>query len=371
MLPLPALPDTAGACQIDLRAGGQGHEFLLAGWSHAEKEYTWTLGKKSLVRLPAPAAACDCSLKFRAGPMVRAGAAPFQRLDVSVNGTLLARLIARAPAQHELFVPAALLAQDSVDIVFHMPDAQPPTEDGSGDSRELGFWLASLEFAPLPAAPPLPHAAARAADKAMLMDLQSLGENCELGFVQRFGGAEPLGLFRWASTPLPNLLAALAARFAGLGEANNLVIEADEASEFQVLDTRYGFRNHSFAFANAGARREDLLKRERVRLPFMARLLIEDLERADKLFCFHDAGRSDRAAIERLVAALGAYGPNSLLWMCPAPAPPLVGTAERLGPRLIRGFVDRFQPLHDVRKPSVAAWMGAIRGAVGIWRGAA
>jgi hypothetical protein len=55
--------------------------------------------------------------------------------------------------------------------------------------------------------------------------------------------------------------------------------------------------------------------------------------------------------------------------MCPAPAPHFSGTAERLGPLLIRGYVDRFQPLHDVRTPSVAAWMGAIRGAVGIWRG--
>ncbi len=34
-----------------------------------------------------------------------------------------------------------------------------------------------------------------------------------------------------------------------------------------MLDKRDGFRNHSFAFADIGARREDVLKREQVRLP--------------------------------------------------------------------------------------------------------
>jgi hypothetical protein len=37
--------------------------------------------------------------------------------------------------------------------------------------------------------------------------------------------------------------------------------------------------------------------------------------------------------------------------MCKADHPGQVGTAEFLGERLIRGFVDRFQPPHDMRTP--------------------
>ena len=194
------------------------------------------------------------------------------------------------------------------------------------------------------------------------------GENCELGLVQRIGGAEPLGLFRWASTPLPNLLAALDARFDGLGAADTLVIEMDGASEFHVVDRQFGFRNHSFAFHNAGARREDILKREMARLPYMARMMTEDLETAGKLFCFHDAARSGRERIEQLMAALGRFGPNWLLWVRLAQRPEQVGTAERVGERLIEGYIDRFQPLDNVKTPSVEAWMRVVRAAHGIWR---
>jgi hypothetical protein len=362
--------ETGFRYEIDFRAGGTGQETLIAGWSYPERDYTWTLGPRSILHIPVATATCDSALKFRAGPMVRQGVVSFQRLHVAVNGRTVARLVSRAPSVYELYVPADVLKERPVlEIEFQMPDAHAPDEvGGPGDTRELGVWLSSLQLAPL-ARPTGGQADNQAAtDKALLMDLQSLGENCELGFVQRLGGAEPLGLFRWASTPLQNLLAALDARFAGLGAIENLAIEVDEASEFQVLDRRFGFRNHSFAFQNAGAKRDDILKREVARLPFMARIMIEDLEGGQKLFCFHDAGRSNLDRIELLTRALGKYGPNWLLWVYPAGAPARVGTAERIGDRLIRGYVDKFQPLHNVKTPSVAAWMGAIRVAHGLWR---
>ncbi len=358
---------------IDLRAGGHGQEFLIAGWSHPEAEYTWTLGQRSLVRLPAAEPArdpgCDWALKLRAGPMLRPGVVAFQRLHVTVNGTTIARLVCRAPSQYELHVPAAALrGHPAVDIVFELPDAQPPGDlAGGGDRRELGVWLSSLHFAPLEAPAP-PPAGSAAADRAMLMALHSLGANCELGFVQRAGGAEPLGLFRWANTPLPNLLGALDARFAGLGAPDSLAIELDGASEFQVVDRRFGFRNHSFAFQTQGARREDVLRRELVRLPYLARLLVEELEAAEKLFCFHDAGRSGPEAVARLAEALGRYGPNWLLWVRVAETAAQIGAAEPAGERLIVGYIDRFQPLGHVENPSLAAWMGALRAAHGLWQ---
>ncbi len=302
--------------------------------------------------------------------MVWEGLVDFQRLYVEVNGRAIAKLIYRIPSQHELFIPAeTLVGSNTVEIVFHTPDALSPSAlGGSGDTRPLGVWLSSLQLQLLVHAPKSSQAAAAASDKEILMDLQSLGENCELGFVQRSGGAEPFGLFRWASTPLANLLNALEARFEGLGQPENIAIEVDEASEFQILDKKFGFRNHSFAFRSAGARKEDILKRELVRLPFMAQLLIEDLEQATKLFCFHDAGRSGLDRIELLIAAIGKYGPNSLLWVCPAKDLKQVGTAERVHDRLIRGYIDRFQPLDHVRQPSLEAWVATIRAAHDLWR---
>ncbi len=364
-------PTVGPRIEIDFRAGGHGQEYLIAGWSHPEPGYMWTLGKVSIVRLPLGATSGDCLLRFRSGPMVRHGTLNFQRLNVEVNGVALARLICRAPMQYELCVPAEVLCgSDAVEILFHMPDAVSPKElGGSGDSRDLGVWMSSLQFSALATVQTSVQTGGPAADKAMLMDLQSLGENCELGFVQRWAGAEPLGLFRWAYTPLSNLLSALDERFEGLGLAENLTIELDDATEFHVIDRRFGFRNHSWAYQNNGAKREDVLKREAVRLPYLARLMLENLDGAEKLFCFHDAGRSDLDQIMPLAEALGRYGPNWLLWVSKAQEGAPAGTAEICGERLIRGYVDQFQPLHNVRQPSFDAWIGAVRAAHKLWRG--
>jgi len=56
------------------------------------------------------------------------------------------------------------------------------------------------------------------AQRHLLMRFEALGENCELGFVQRHFGAEPLGLLRWAGISNASLVTALDTAFAGVGD---------------------------------------------------------------------------------------------------------------------------------------------------------
>jgi hypothetical protein len=374
-------PVTTGTLpvEIEFRTGGHGHEFMVAGWSHPEIEYAWAIGKRAFLRLPGGGANCDCSLKFRAGPMIQHGTVNFQRLCVDVNGVNVANLIGRQPAYYEVLVPAeALRGRAQIDITLRMPDAASPSRFGaSRDRRELGFWLSTLRLEPLlegpifaRPAPAAPVAEDHADTKTVMMHLQSLGINCELGFVQRYHEAEPLGLFRWAHTPLPNLLRVLEARFEGLGDPDNTIVRMDGATEFQVIDKKFGFRNHSFAFQKDGATEEKVRERELVRLPFLARLMIDDLQKAEKLFCYHDAGHSTLEDILRLSAALDKYGPNWLLWICGAGGHARVGTAERISDRLICGYIDKFHPVHAVGEPSIEAWTAAVRAGYRIWQGA-
>jgi hypothetical protein len=370
----PIVPGAAVAAglspRIDFRAGGEGHEYLVAGWSFPEKDYSWTLGTRSVIRLPRAGGEADCSLRFRGGPMVRDGVKSFQRLFVSINGVTLAQLVVRHILTLELLVPAALFGEaDAVEVELHLPDATAPSELGdSADTRALGFWVSDLELTPLEPGGKSPVSAARAGDAAMLMEIQSLGANCELGFVQRYYGAEPFGLFRWSSTRLPNLLCALEARFEGLGSPDNIDIVLDGNSEFQVIDKRFGFKNHSFAFQDAGAKKDDILRRETTRLPFLTRLFLEDLGSGGKLFCFHDANRSPLDQIFLLADSLNRYGANTLLWVRSTDDLAVVGTAERLRADLIAGYVDTFEALNNVRQPSIPAWMKMIRAAYQRWR---
>ncbi len=355
--------------EVNFQTGGVGLQYLIAGWSHHEEDYTWTLGRLSVVRFPEINVKSDYTLKFSGTPFIKKGKIEFQRLFIDVAGINVARLMLRGAIDIELFLPSHVLGRGpAVEIVFHLPDARSPAHvTETADSRDLAVAMTALRlqrFA-LIATVGIPNTTA--ADRALLMEIQSLGENCELAFVQRLYGAEPFGLFRWAATPLAKLLPALHARFEGLGRPQYLDAEIDDASEYQIIDKKYGFKNHSFAYDYNGIKKGDILKREAVRLPFMARLLCKELERANRLFCFHDAGTSSREEVERLVAAIGAYGPNTLLWVVPAASLAQAGTAEWLHDRLICGYLDRFETIDKVIEPSYEVWMKLLRAAHAMW----
>src|SRR5205823_11747678 len=84
----------------------------------------------------------------------------------------------------------------------------------------------------------------------LIMRFESLGESCEFGLVQRRCEAEPLGLFRFASAPLPKLLAALGADFVGFGEPDALdVALSANGREYMIKDKRFGLLYHAWVLA--------------------------------------------------------------------------------------------------------------------------
>jgi hypothetical protein len=363
--------------EIDFRRGGSGQECLVAGWSSPDVEFTWTLGLQSVMICPRLHHSAPHSLQLAGFPILRTDtplADTFQRLGLSVNGFDIATAIIRSTFEMELLIPAqAVEAAPKLTINLALPDACAPSEfKPSGDHRKLAIGFSRMVLRPIMLAEPAfePSAIDATEDRDILMQIHGLGANCELGFVQRHAKAEPFGLFRWASAPLPNLIAALEARFEGLGRPENIEIIVDGAQEFQIIDNCFGFRNHSFAFQNKGGTKETVLKREVARVPFLARLLIEELESAAKLFLFHDAGASPRTEVEKLLSAIKAYGDNVLLWVVPATSPEQVGTARLVHDRLICGYLADFQPLGHVVPPqqkSFEAWMSMLRQAHRIW----
>jgi hypothetical protein len=51
---------------------------------------------------------------------------------------------------------------------------------------------------------------------AVATRMESLGRNCEFGFVQRHVGADPVSLLRWAGGPVEGVIAGLRRRWRGL-----------------------------------------------------------------------------------------------------------------------------------------------------------
>jgi Flp pilus assembly protein TadD len=107
------------------------------------------------------------------------------------------------------------------------------------EHHEAAIPKADLEFqVPLPAQLPI---------QELIMRFESLGESCEFVLAQRRCEAEPLGLFRFASAPLPKLLAALTEDFAGFGEPENIEVKSFAGScEYMISDRKFDLLYHTW-----------------------------------------------------------------------------------------------------------------------------
>ncbi len=355
---------------IAFNAGGNGYEYQGGGWSYPEADFTWTLGYESSIVLPAPASPGPYELvldlfPFTAGPVTE------QPLTVALDGREIARAaIARGgrvtcraewPAE-----PAT--AGRGLTLTLHHPGAARPSETkpDSGDQRLLAFAVRSLTLRRLPPLtpipPPLPPAPGFDAGRHRLMlGFESLGMNCELGLVQRQCGAEPLGLLRFAFSPIQALLAGLEDRFARIGrpETTELRLHAP-TGEFQVMDRAYGFLFHTWIYGKDGADPADLQKRECRRLPRLAAKLVETLEDAEKIFVFRGEAATSEAEVRRIVEAVRRYGDNTVLWVRAADASHPAEMVRPGGEGLLMGWVDRLAPMQDAVRFSFASWLRVL-----------
>ncbi|MBV9859459.1 MAG: hypothetical protein JO038_05065 [Alphaproteobacteria bacterium] len=105
------------------------------------------------------------------------------------------------------------------------------------------------------------HAAGAARSGLSCADLvkkfESLGNDCEFGFLQRRCGAEPLGLFRFSNPSHEVILRAIQADFEGFGD--DAYVELDQQQprrEWIVVDPVNGLRQHTFMWEGDKEERE-------------------------------------------------------------------------------------------------------------------
>jgi hypothetical protein len=369
------VPINDNPAAIELYVGGHGHDFLREGWGSLGIADTWTVGPRAEANLPLPDAAQDWLLTLRVEGIFPPWGTGFQRIRPFVGGVGIGEIVCRGPASFEFYVPAAVIrGGGTVDVALELPDARRPVDcASSGDLRFLALRLSLLELRALDPA----ELAAREADtaqlgaRAALLEMESLGMNCEFGFLQRSVGAEPMGLFRWTLAPLAKLIPAIEAGFAGLLAPGAIRVDVATDGEYVTEDTVYGFQHHSFFFASTGGTPELARRSEYLRVGMLTQGLREALRRHNKLFVYHDGEESTLEDLRRLVGALHRHGPNWLLWLVTAPRAGLVGQASCLEPGLIQGYVSGFDvPLAAEAATTVhrASWLAACVAAHRLWR---
>jgi hypothetical protein len=197
---------------------------------------------------------------------------------------------------------------------------------------------------------------------------ESLGDNCEFGLVQRFCGAEPLGLFRFSGTTIADLVHALDTDFAHYGSEDDLAILASESGSLYCQSRRYGFAYTTSDLA-ASTEPGSILGREVRKVAYLKRRLLEDLQAGEKILVRKGPAQESIGDATALARAARRHGPSTLLWVRTADANHPPGSVAWCADGVMEGRVRRFAQPETAYDIDLESWLDLCRGALRLARG--
>lgn len=380
------------SCDLTIKFGASGNSlsFLGGGWARAEPEFTWGIGAESHIVVPRITPADEHIMTLDIVPFIHAPELPSQRLIVSANDTVVGSIDIARPTLLAFRIPGSLTRRsERLLITLQHPDAARPKDFGdNSDDRPLAFAVSEVKFIRVvedgdQARPRLPSGLMLGSARErgpglrghvdltewatqrsgltipqLAMQFESIGENCEFGLWQRRCDSEPLGLLRFSSTFMRNLIRGIESGFEGLGEIEDIDprLEGEDRKEYMIHEKKFGLVYHTFVYE--GQRSLWLMReQESARLKFLRRKFMEELDGTDKIFVYkYDSPVSEEEVLP-LHMALNQRSETTLLWVVPAERDRPAGTVEVLRPGLLKGYIDRFAPSNNAHDLSFDGWL--------------
>jgi hypothetical protein len=203
------------------------------------------------------------------------------------------------------------------------------------------------------AVPPGVERGSAVTDRDVMLQFCSLGDNCDFAAAQRAYKAEPLDLFRWARTPLVSLVRLLDNDFDGLADINVTRMKSD----YRIVCEKYNFVWHAWTDPEKHSA-EDVIRRERARLPFLARKFREDMADEGRIFIIKREVDLHEMQVRNLRIAMDRHGPAALVYV--TQGSPV--SATRVADHLFHATIPKFADRRTVMKTSPAAdWLALCR----------
>lgn len=187
---------------------------------------------------------------------------------------------------------------------------------------------------------------------------ESLGSNCEFGFVQRNSKFEPGGLLRWAITPPHELAHNLRNQFVDIYKFENLVPSAPR----MVRDVGSGLAFHTKMFSTNGEfdvsdpdERKKIWLDESQKVFYLREKLNAQLASGEKTFVYKRNEGISRAELDDIGAAISERGPGALLYVEVDPDRE-AGSVYRYSENTVIGVIDRFAPYSAANDASYDVW---------------
>jgi hypothetical protein len=195
-------------------------------------------------------------------------------------------------------------------------------------------------------------------DLSLLKCFDNLGDNCELGLVQRYGGLERPSLLRFNYTDIDMLIRGLNNRFTDLALPGQ--VAAEWTDEWMIKETVYGFSYHTFN-RDPNYDRARLIKEQEVWLRYMSRKFLEEIAIGDRIYVRKGEGADRAESIRALGRALRAHGPALLLWVTLEDATHPSGTVEWFDEGIVRAWTAGFAPYSRAFDVETSNWLKVLR----------
>lgn len=203
----------------------------------------------------------------------------------------------------------------------------------------------------------------------ILSRFESIGDNCEFGFVQRHHQYEEGGLLRWALVVDSSaIIKGIPTRFAGMFAFENL---APAGGGTMVLDTlsQIAFHTHLTSQEKDGAlvfdkpenERREIHADEAIKLTYLSDKFFATLAEGQKILVFKQNSIVPPDVAHAILRAVSVFGNCSLLYVDPVCSGEVPGTVERIAHRLYRGMIDRFAPYDKANEISIDVWSTLCR----------
>lgn len=196
---------------------------------------------------------------------------------------------------------------------------------------------------------------------------ESIGNNCEFGFVQRRLGHEEGGLLRWAIAQPEPLLALIRSGGENLYRFENLV----PWTPTMVRDegTGLGFHTKMLSnqrvFVDSEARRREIWAQENDKMTYLAQKFFALLAEGSKIFVYKTDGNFTDAQAEALAEAIAMRGPGRIMCVRADGDLPL-GEVRHHGENLYFGAIDRFAPYQNANDLSFDVWLTILNSATAV-----
>lgn len=200
--------------------------------------------------------------------------------------------------------------------------------------------------------------------KAIAHRFESIGDNCEFGFVQRSLGHEAGGLLRWSVTPPDSLINALSNRFEGLYAYENLTPSADD----MVCDNKYRLFFHSTmkskdrVFLDDDEHRRQLYETELEKVSYLRNKFLTRLQQPDCILVYKTNARIPDEKAQTISELLSGLGLANLLLVQQSDKSLRV---ERASDRLLIGSISALAPYEKADAVAYEQWYEIMKAAAG------